>query len=124
MGVYGAVTHWRPAGSLAVVAAILVLAVPAQAFAMTGLDATVRVDGATTLAAGRMGTLTTLRHGTFALVIHDRSRGCGFRLQGATGTVAKSGARFVGDLRKRVVLARGSYTYSCGKGHRHALRVT
>jgi hypothetical protein len=125
MGVHGAVIHLLRLRLPAAVAAVIALVWPAQAIAMSGLVATVRANGTTTLvAAGRTGTLTTLRHGTYALVIHDRSRHCGFRLEGAAGLVVASGARFVGDARKRVVFSRGTYTYSCGGGHRHTLRVT
>jgi hypothetical protein len=118
------VTDWRHSGSLAVVLVIMVLICPAQAIATTGLVATARADGTATLAAGRTETLTTLRHGTYLLAIHDRSRHCGFRLQGPTGLVVASGARFVGVVQKHITLPRGSYMYSCGGGHRHTLRVT
>ena len=117
-------TDWRQSGSLAVVVVIMVLIFPAQAIATTGLVATARADGTATLAAGRTETLTTLRHGKYLLAIHDRSRHCGFRLQGPTGFVVASGARFVGVVQKHITLSRGSYMYSCGGGHRHTLQVT
>jgi len=92
--------------------------------AMSTIVATVGVDGSTTLAAGGAGVLASLRHGTYILVIHDRSRGCGFRLYSSTGVVTSTGTRFAGNARRRVTLVRGMYTYSCGGRHRHTLRVT
>jgi hypothetical protein len=105
------------------VATLALLGWPALAAASATLAATVRVDGATTLVNEAATAVTSLHRGTYVLHIRDRSHRCGFRLVGATGVVAQTGARFVGNVSRTIRLQRGEYTYSCGSKSRHTLRV-
>lgn len=105
------------------VAALAVLGWPALAVASATLAATVRVNGATTLVKGSATAVTTLHRGTYVLHIRDRSHRCGFRLVGATGVVAQTGVRFVGNASRTIRLQRGEYAYSCGSKSRHTLRI-
>ena len=123
MGVHGAVNRLKRLRFGTFAAALAVLAFPAHTLASSRLLATVRSNGSTSLVDGGSAT-TSLRHGRYVFVIRDLSRSCGFRLTGASGVVAATRARFVGTATRRVVLAPGTYTYSCGARHRHTLRVT
>jgi hypothetical protein len=102
---------------------LLGTAAPSQA-ATRSVVASVAATGSVSLRTLDGAAVRSLRAGRYAVVVHDRSRRCGFRLVATVGILVASGGHFVGSISRAVELRRGSYWYSCGNGPRHLLRVS
>jgi hypothetical protein len=95
------------------------IAVP-QAFAQGGstgaarpLVATVAQSGAVSLQDARGRTISRVRAGRYVITVRDRSVSHPFRVANPAGTLRRAtGKSFVGVVRWRVTLRRGTYIYS------------
>jgi len=69
----------------------------------------------------------TLKHGTYKIVVRDRSAAHNFHLFGP-GLSKKTGVPFVGTKTWKVTLKKGKYTYQCdihaASGMKGSFRVT
>lgn len=111
---------------VAVVAALAVAAVAAPAWGKaTPLAAT--VGPSFTISLKKAGTrVTTLRRGSYAISVNDRSSFHNFRLRGP-GVTRATGVAFVGRRSFTVTLRPGRYTFVCdphADSMRGAFRVT
>jgi hypothetical protein len=77
------------------------------------LNGTVSTSVALRTTTGRR--VSTLRRGTFWVVVSDRSRSANFHLSGPRVN-RRTGARFRGTVRWRVLLVRGVYRYRADVG--------
>jgi hypothetical protein len=107
---------------LGVLALACAFAAPAEAapvtIVATATQSTVRLQSV----AGKP--IRALKHGQYRVVIHDKSRRCGFGLANSFGVVARSGKAFVGTVTRLATLEPGDYTYYCGtKNPARTLRV-
>ena len=97
---------------LGVLALACAFAAPAHAapvtIVVTATPTTVRLENT----AGKP--IRTLKHGQYRVVIHDKSRLCGFGLANSFRVIARSGKSFVGTVTRLAALEPGDYTYYCG----------
>ena len=98
----------------AMVALAAFAAQPAAAATTVRLVATVGPGPKITLKTSSGATVRSLKPGTYAITVRDRSRAHNFHLIGPTNTLNRSTTvRFVGTTTWRLRLEKGRYAYVC-----------
>ena len=98
--------------AVAALVALVPLALASPAAAATKLVATVGPGYTITLKTATGKRVTTLKRGTYTIVVRDRSDEHNFHLKGP-GVSRASGVEFVGTRTWTVRLRAGKYTYVC-----------
>ena len=107
---------------VAALVALSALAVAGPAGAATRLVATVGPGFTITLKTTTGKRVTTLKRGTYTIVVSDRADDHNFHLKGP-GVNKDSGVDAMGKKTWKVTLKRGSYTYVCDP-HATSMRGT
>jgi hypothetical protein len=85
------------------------------------LVGTVRRSGSVSMVGHRGRRVSRIKASSYLITVKDRSPAYGFRLIGPRGLVVRvSGKRYVGTVRRRVKLVRGTYRYVSGAGSARA----